>query len=123
MSRASQARSTAPARVGGRAPALAPPAREVDAAKAPDQRRGPRREPRTDRAEAVPAGVNTGRNWIPRRWPYLILSMIAAIGSCMVATRSMPGAVTATMLVISVAGAACVGQVHAYVAQRGLYAR
>jgi hypothetical protein len=67
--------------------------------------------------------VHTGRNWIPRRWPYLIRSMLAAIGSCMVATRSVPGILTAAMLALAVAGSACVGMAHVYVAQRGLRAR
>ena len=49
-------------------------------------------EPRSDRAAALPAGRPTRRaTGFRRRWPYLILTMIAAIGSCMVATRGLPG--------------------------------
>jgi diguanylate cyclase (GGDEF)-like protein/PAS domain S-box-containing protein len=92
----------------------------VAAPRPEEQRRGARRQPRPDRALVAPFGEHAGRNWIPRRWPYLILTMVAAIGSCIVATRGLPGPVTALMLGLAVAGAACVGVAHRLVANRRL---
>ena len=92
MSRTRQAQPIATARARGatRAPAesadeAGPPA----VAGPPEQRRGPRRHPRPDRALVAPFGESAGRNWIPRRWPYLILTMVAAT-----ATRQLAVAAT-----------------------------
>src|SRR5690606_4640076 len=82
------------------------PARPVD------QRRAVRRASLGDRSKAFSVHENTGRNWIPRRWPYLILSMIATVLTCMVATRSLPGPVIGSMLGVSIALSACVGLTH-----------
>src|SRR6188474_3396988 len=110
MSRTGQARSTEPARV--RAGKAAPKQAKSGAPATDDKRRGPRRQPRPDRALVAPLSDAAGRNWIPRRWPYLILTMLVAVGSCAVATRSLPGQVTAAMLGLAVAGAGCVGLAH-----------
>jgi diguanylate cyclase (GGDEF)-like protein/PAS domain S-box-containing protein len=126
MSRTAQARSTAAPRARG---GEAVPASEVRAKESPaaapgdDKRQGPRRRPRSDRAAALPAGASAGRNWIPHRWPYLILTMLAAIGSGMVGTKSMPGAVTSAMLAVAVLAVALVGPAHSYVANRGVRPR
>ena len=121
MSRTSQARSTAVPRARGGEPApvaLAPePSIAVSAMPIPDeQRQGSRRRPRPDRALVAPFSDNAARNWIPRRWPYLILTMVAAIASCIVATNSAPGAVTTAMLAVAVASASCVGLVNRWAA-------
>ena len=123
MSRTGPARSTAPARVRGELAAPPEPADRAAEPRPDEQRRGSRRQPRPDRALVAPFGDNAARNWIPRRWPYLILTMIAAIGSGVVATRSLPGPFTAAMLVVAVLGASCVGLVHDRVANRQLGAR
>jgi diguanylate cyclase (GGDEF)-like protein/PAS domain S-box-containing protein len=124
MPRTSQARSTAAAHPRDGEAASAEPIRETkgDAAAPPgtdEQRRGPRRRPRSDRAAEIPAGSAMARNWIPRRWPYLILTMFAAIGSGMVATRAMPEPLIGAMLVAAVLAVALVGRAHAFVANRG----
>src|SRR5687768_4972955 len=118
MSRIGQARSTEPARVRGGKAAPAEPVRQPTKTAgsalpgSDEQRRGSRRQPRPDRALVASFSDAATRNWVPRRWPYLILTMIAAIGSCAVATRSLPGSVTAAMLALAVIGAGCVGLAH-----------
>ena len=107
MSRASQTRSTAPAREGARQARPREVRREADGAEPRrEQRQASRRKPRPDRAAAV-SHAEAARNWIPRRWPYLIITMIAAIGSGLVATRSLPSVPTVIMLGAALAGAAC----------------
>jgi hypothetical protein len=129
MSRTRQARSTAGAhvRAGPAAPGTPVAARvqseQAGPNQADEQRRGPRRQPRPDRALVAPFADNAGRNWVPRRWPYLILTMIAAVVSCMVATRSMPGPVTASLLTVAVAAASGVGFAHKWAATRQRPAR
>jgi len=128
MSRTSQARTTEPARVRGPDPARPRTERRPDAGEASvqamdDQRRASRRQPRSDRALVAPFSDHFGRNWIPRSWPYLLLTMIAAIGSCMVATRSLPGPITAAMLALAMTGASCVGIAHRWVSRRGVPSR
>jgi diguanylate cyclase (GGDEF)-like protein/PAS domain S-box-containing protein len=88
-----------------------------------EQRRAVRRASPGNRSKALAVRENAGRNWIPRRWPYLILSMIATVLTCMVATRSLPGPVIGGMLGASITLSACVGLVHNLVAERGLRAR
>ena len=132
MSRAAKVRSTAPARVGpeqlaprgGEAlPETAPEAAPESARSAAERRRGARREPRPDRALAVPQSSTLGRNWIPRRWPYLVLAMLAAVASAMVTTRGIPDVTEGVMLALALLGAAAVSPVHARVANRRLGAR
>src|SRR5690606_7746237 len=53
-----------------------------------EQRRGPRRRPAADRALVAPFTDTFGRHWIPSRWPYLILIMIAAVVCCAVSTMA-----------------------------------
>jgi len=124
MSRTGQARSTVPARVRGGEAAPAEPARKPKA-KAPatptedDQRRGPRRRPKSDRAAALPVGSAVGRNWIPQRWPFVTLTMLAAIVSGIAATRTVPDPATGGMLAVTVLLVALVGPAHAFAATRG----
>ncbi|HYD24038.1 MAG TPA: EAL domain-containing protein [Croceibacterium sp.] len=90
---------------------------------ASERRRGSRREPRPDRSLIIPAGSQLGRNWIPKRWPYLLLGIIASAASSMVATKGIPEVPIAIMLGLALLGAAGVGMVHAAVANRGVGAR
>src|SRR5687768_679915 len=125
MSRTRHARPNGPAHARG-VETVPDEIREAQPAATPDtsdQRRGPRRRPRSDRAAALPAGSATARNWIPPRWPYLILTMLAAIGSGMVATRSVPDPLILGMLGLAVLAVALVGPVHVYVANRRLKPR
>jgi len=128
MSRNSQARSaaTAPARGDQAMPGSARLSAKADSLpglEPADKRRGTRRDPRSNRAAAVPAGSANGRNWIPSRWPYLILTMVAAIGSGIVATRGLPDATILVMLGVAVVAVSLVGPAHAIVANRGLWPR
>ena len=127
MSPARPARSTVPPRVGAHEEdvvALSDPKAGAAAVEPepPEQRQTIRRMPQGDRAVATPLAY-AGRNWIPRRWPYMLVAMIAASGACMVVTRSLPGQVTGAMLAISLTLAACVGLAHSLVARRGRRAR
>src|SRR5690606_24829833 len=88
-----------------------------------EKRVGPRRQPRPDRALVAPFTDSFGRDWIPRRWPYLILTMIAAAVSCAVAALATPDVPTAALLVLAVAAAAGVGPAHRMVAKRRVRAR
>jgi len=89
----------------------------------PEQRRGPRRELRLDRASAIDQPRLTVRNWIPPRWPYLILTLVTAIGIAVLASRALPTRATGAMLAVAVLGTALVGRAHVLVAARGLYPR
>ncbi len=124
MSRISQPRSIAAARVRDGAAAPARPVRVITGSGAGDeQRSGPRRRPRSDRAAALQGSSNTARNWIPPRWPYLILTMLAAIGSGMVAARGLPDRQVGAMLVTAVLAVALVGPAHVFAASRGTWPR
>src|SRR5688572_32194180 len=124
MSRTRQARSIAAARPRGGEAAPAGEVRVVQGNVATnEQRSGPRRRPRSDRAAALPAGSAAGRNWIPPRWPYLILTMLAAIGSAMVAARGVLEPLVGAMLAAAVIAVALVGPAHAFVANRHLWPR
>jgi diguanylate cyclase (GGDEF)-like protein/PAS domain S-box-containing protein len=118
MSRTSQAR-----------PIPAPRPRESTAARLErasgspepdDKRRGPRRQSRSDRAAALPAGSVVGRNWIPPRWLYLIVSMVGSIASSVLGTSILPGSIAASCLVVAVVLACGVGLAHRLVQNRSL---
>ncbi len=94
-----------------------------EATPAGEQRRGPRRRSSADRALVAPFTDTLGRHWIPGRWPYLILTMVAAVVCCSVATMALPEPLTAVFLGLAVAGTACVGIAHRAVAKRQLGAR
>jgi diguanylate cyclase (GGDEF)-like protein len=128
MSQAGPARTTVPARTRGeQAPArVAKPLPDAAAAapqSAAERRRGARRDSRPDRALTVPQTSTFGRNWIPRRWPYLVLAMMAAVASAMVSTKGLPDLLEALMLGLALVAAAAVGPVHTRVANRGVGAR
>lgn len=146
MLRARQIRPSAPAREGGRGRGLAEvkaevpaPAREAGSGAGKstpaassgetavplraDKRVGPRRQPRPDRALVAPFTDSFGRDWIPRRWPYLLLTMIAAAVSCAVATLAIPDASTVALLILAVGAAAGVGPANRMVAKRRVRAR
>jgi len=128
MSRTGQALSTMAAPASGKRPVAAEPAsrgaQESAASSGKDeQRRGPRRRLRSDRAAVLQARSTAGRNWLPPRWPYLILTMLAAIGSGIAATRAIPGGEIVGMLAIAVLGVACVGPAHTFVAIRSHWSR
>ena len=88
-----------------------------------DKRRGPRRRAASDRATAVQVGTNTAQNWLPPRWPYLILTMVAALASALVATRTAPNLIISGMLLFAVIGVALVGPAHAFLARSGTQGR
>jgi diguanylate cyclase (GGDEF)-like protein/PAS domain S-box-containing protein len=72
-----------------------------------ERRRETRRELRPDRLLALPAGRDPRRQWFPRNWPYMILSMIGAIAGSAVAARELPEPGSLGLLALAVAGACC----------------
>ena len=118
MSRTSQARPVTAAR-----PRESTAARVDQAPTRPgsdDKRRGSRRQPRSDRAAALSAGSTTGRNWIPPRWLYLIVSMVGSIASSALGTSTLPRTPAAICLGSAVVLACGVGLAHRLVQKRGL---
>jgi len=136
MSRAAKARSTAGAAApvipgpadtaphredGGRPDAVQTLASDEDT---PAERRlRSRRTPRLDRAKALPAAGVPASEWIPRRWPYVLLAMIASIVSAMAATRSLPGRVESVLFALALLGASAVPAARAFAERRRLEAR
>ncbi len=60
---------------------------------APDERNGDAvaaRRGTIARSSSLPVERNSARNWIPHRWPYVILIMIAAAVGSSAATRIVP---------------------------------
>ena len=99
-------------------------AEQADAGpKSKEKRQGPRRQPRSDRAAALPGGSTTGRNWIPRRWLYLIVSMVGSIASSVLGTSIVPGSISAICLGAAIVLACGVGLAHRLVQTRGLWLR
>jgi diguanylate cyclase (GGDEF)-like protein/PAS domain S-box-containing protein len=126
MSRTSQARSTAAALpradvVACTDPVLEPVGTVVLPPGSDEQRRGPRRQPRSDRAVALPAGSGTARDWIPPRWLYLVVSMAGSIASSVIGTTIYPGPIAAICLGAAIVLASCVGRAHRLVQPRGLW--
>jgi diguanylate cyclase (GGDEF)-like protein/PAS domain S-box-containing protein len=121
MSRIRQARSLP--RPRGAAAALAGQVHELEnSAAAEEQRRGPRRRPRSDRAAAVSAGLATRRNWIPPRWHYVIVSMAGSIASSVIGTSILPRLPAAICLAAAIVLASGVGLAHRLVQTRGVWA-
>jgi len=127
MSRSNQARSAAAAARGrgeSAAPARsAPTETPVRKSSQAEQRQGPRRAPRSDRALGVGLGTDGQLNWLPKRWPYVVLTLVTACISGVVATKGLPGPVTLGMMILAIAGVSSVGLAHRFVANRGVYAR
>jgi diguanylate cyclase (GGDEF)-like protein/PAS domain S-box-containing protein len=124
MTRTSQARTVAAARLRDRKAAPG----ELDehamtTGTADEQRRGPRRRPRSDRAAALPPGTVTGRDWIPRSWLYLIVSMAGSVASSVIGTSVLPGFAAALSLAAAIVLASGVGLAHRLVRVRGLWFR
>jgi diguanylate cyclase (GGDEF)-like protein/PAS domain S-box-containing protein len=88
-----------------------------------ERRQNARRTLRADRA-LVPQklGIDRGQ-WFPRSWPYMILSMVAAVASSAVAAQRLPGLLGALFLTLAVAGACCARLVFDRVRERGTKAR
>jgi diguanylate cyclase (GGDEF)-like protein/PAS domain S-box-containing protein len=117
MSRASTARTTAPAR------ATAPDVSPAADAQTDERRQGMRRNPRPDRSLAMPRGSQASRNWVPRRWTYVVLAMVAAAATGAVAARGLPAPAVGGMLLAAVVLAGLVGPAHELIRARGLSAR
>jgi lysylphosphatidylglycerol synthetase-like protein (DUF2156 family) len=79
--------------------------------------------PRLDRAAALPPANTLGGDWMPRRWPYVLLAMVASIVSAVAATRAMPEPAEAALFGLALLGAACVPAAHAFAVRRRLAAR
>jgi len=124
MSRTSQARAIAAAHPRDVEAAPAEPFEQAGfRPESDDQRRAIRRQPRSDRASALPAGLTTGRNWIPPHWLYLIVSMAGSIASSVLGTSILPGRIAAACLGASIVLACGVGLAHRLVQTRGLWPR
>ena len=89
-----------PARVEAAASAVDAPAGVEEASD--ERRQSARRALRADRALAM-TGVGFDQlQWLPRRWPYLLMCMIAAIGSSAFAVGRSPGPTSAIFLGLAV---------------------
>ncbi len=119
MSGVSTPRATDRAETRARDADLTPPI----PASADDRRQQSRRAPRHDRSLVMPGLKNSARNWIPHRWPYVILIMIAAVASSATATRILPDTVAGTMLALAVVLASVVGPAHRLARKHGLVVR
>src|SRR5690606_31444132 len=83
-----------------------------------EKRRGPRRRSLADRSAALQLAASSRRSWLPARWPYLILTMLAAIASAIVATKEVPEPLVGGMLVAAVLGVSLVGPAQALAARK-----
>src|SRR5690349_3675097 len=83
------------------------PAR-ADRADAPERRSTVRRAIRADRALVMTPAAIENRQWVPRRWPYLILCLVAAVGSSALAAWRLPGPFSGSILALAIVLAALV---------------
>src|SRR5690606_33679911 len=83
-----------------------------------ERRVAPRRAARIDRGAAFLPRKFTGRQWLPPKWPYVLLAMITSWVSGMAATGGWPGVVEAVLFGVALVGAGCVSQAYK-VARRG----
>ena len=88
-----------------------------------NRRKGPRRAQSVDRAVNAPRLANPTQQLFPRRWSYLILSLVAAICVCFLASEHLPGKAATAMLVMSVLIAMPIHKVYDFVKVRSLPAR
>lgn len=88
-----------------------------------ERRQQSRRALRPDGSLTIPMASNASRNWIPRRWPYLVLIMVSAVASSATATLTLPGRVSGLLLALAVVGACCVGRAHQLTRTSGPVAR
>ena len=84
-----------------------------------NRRRRVRRNARPDRALSVASIAIEDRLWIPPGWPYMILCLVAAIGSSALAAHAFPGPVSGTMLALAVLGACATSFGHRWARHRG----
>ncbi|WP_082124916.1 EAL domain-containing protein [Aurantiacibacter luteus] len=88
-----------------------------------DRRDHSRRTPEIDRAFNAPELFNPEKHWFPRTWPYLVLSMVATIAFCTIASVKFPRVTTLAIMLAAIACAALVRQVHDLVLERGRVAK
>jgi diguanylate cyclase (GGDEF)-like protein/PAS domain S-box-containing protein len=62
-------------------------------------------------------------SWLPDRWPYLILTMVAAIGAAIVAAKGVPDPLARAMLGAALVAVALIRPAHAFAVSRRLWPR
>jgi len=72
-------------------------------ATAQERRRSTRREPDRARAFTGPKKSSSNKDWLPRRWKFLVLVYLGIIGACIGAADSLPDRQIAALLGLAVA--------------------
>ncbi len=83
-----------------------------------ERRKEERRDPSAERALASPDTPRESNQWFPRRWPYLIATMVAAIAGSFAVIGGWPGKQTGIALVAALLCVCLVGPVHRAVCKR-----
>jgi diguanylate cyclase (GGDEF)-like protein/PAS domain S-box-containing protein len=84
----------------------------LDGFNADDRRSSERRESLPARAFEPLNLEHMRRNWVPRSWPFLTLSMIVTIAVSITLSESLPGTRAGLLLIAGMAGAGCIGLIH-----------
>ena len=83
-----------------------------------ERRQASRRIARIDRTAALLPLKSASRQWVPKKWPYVLLAMVTSGVSGMAATGGWPGTTDAVLFALALIGAGSVGLAHK-VAARG----
>ncbi|MXO87658.1 EAL domain-containing protein [Altererythrobacter aestuarii] len=90
---------------------------------APDRRMTTRRDVQPERALVVTAPQPNFEELFPHRWPYLVLTLMMAVGVGMVTVGERPGVVTTITLLAAVAIASLVGRAHRFAGHASQFGR
>ncbi|MFB0611206.1 EAL domain-containing protein [Aurantiacibacter poecillastricola] len=96
------------------------PAAPIPKSTRPERRQGERRDAQRSRRTTPSLTALIERELFPRRWPYLVLTMIGAIATGIIVSGSLPGEVPLVMLAFALLGAGLNRLVWSFVADRSL---
>ena len=88
-----------------------------------DRRSKTRREPNLERAFSAPSSPAPWEQWLPHRWPWLIGTVFAAIGGCLLSAAQWPSPASGVLFAAALGLLLPVGIAQQFSQQRGMLGR